>query len=167
MLRYERVFEGVTFIAFWVLLICALWMLFGFYVCDSHNCKPYRTAEQAGPIGSQPHTLSLLQEMGGDGIWPLPYIGASILTSLSLWFVGTPFTMKNFGLVFFTAFVVIYFMFSFFLHHYIGVLEHDITNYVRSQEQDSISPHPETDPAPTSPSTDLDPHGFFCNFTEN
>ena len=132
MLRYDRLFEILVVIAFWGLLAAALYMLITFYVCDHQTCKPFVQAGSAGPPGSQAYILSLLNEFGSDGMWPFPYIGAAILTPLSLWFVQIPITLKNFAIVFFTSFVIIYFMFAFFNHHYIRFISDYTEDYIRT-----------------------------------
>lgn len=126
--------EGIVFVTFWILLVAALWMLNQFYICDSQNCKPYTIARENGEIGTKGHTESLVREMGQDGIWPIPYIGAAIATALLIWFLGVPFTIKNYGLSFFVIFVVLYFMMSHFLHHYLGPIQNDIETYLRASK---------------------------------
>ena len=119
--------------AFFVLLVASIWMLVNFYICDSNNCKAFNDAGESAPVGSKEYVEELLYGEFNDGIWPIPYIGASILTPLSLWFIGTPITVRNFAILFFVSFVTIYFMFGFFGHHYIK----PITKYVSDWIQDS------------------------------
>lgn len=107
-------------------------MLINFYVCDSQNCKAFNCASQKGATGSKEYTLALLGELYNDGIWPLPYIGAAILTPLSLWFIGVPITVLTFAKVFLVSFIVIYFLFSFFGHHYIKFISLYVSNYIQS-----------------------------------
>ena len=123
----------LAIITFIILLICALFMLNNFYICDSHSCKAFKQAGKVSSVkGTKEYVIALLGELCNDGIWPFPYIGASILTPLSLWFVGIPLTVKNFAIVFFVSFVVIYFMFTFFGHHYGKVIAKYTAEYIRS-----------------------------------
>lgn len=132
MLVYTRTFEIIVFLAFWALLGAAIFMMISFYVCDNQTCKPFVTAEQAGPTGSKEYTLSVLNEFGRDGIWPPAYIGAAILTPLCLWFLRIPITILTFGVLFFISFVIIYFMFSFYNHHYLRFINENTTNFIQN-----------------------------------
>lgn len=105
-------------------------MIYTFYVCDSHTCKPYKQAENKGAPGTKTYTLALLNELYNDGIWPYPYIGATIIAPLILWFVDVELTMKNFAIIFFICFVVIYFLFSFFGHHYLRIISTSASDYI-------------------------------------
>jgi hypothetical protein len=124
--------DVVAIITFVILLICAIAMLINFYVCDSHKCKAFDQASKVGLPGTKEFTIALLEEMYNDGIWPIPYIGASILTPLSLWFLGVDITVRNFAIIFFVSFVVIYFMLAFFGHHYIRPITKTVTKYIEN-----------------------------------
>lgn len=132
MLVYTRFFEILAFLAFWALLGAAIFMMLAFYVCDGQSCKPYVTAETVAPPGTQEYVLTVLNEFATDGVWPIPYIGAAILTPLCLWFLKIPITILNFGVLFFVSFVIIYFMFSFYNHHYVKMISQYTSNYIRS-----------------------------------
>lgn len=133
LLEGTRFFEILVIIAFFTLLLASLFMLINFYVCDGHNCKAFKTANEEAPEGSKENILVLLAQLFNDGIWPIPYIGAAILTPLSLWFLSIPITMKTFGIMFFTSFVVVYFMFSFFGHHYLNPITTYVSEYIQDQ----------------------------------
>ncbi|CAH6419981.1 Hypothetical protein HVR_LOCUS1038 [uncultured virus] len=130
MIEGTRTLEILSVIAFFVLLLAGIFMLVSFYICDSYNCKAFDTANTKGETGSKAYVLTLLGEMYNDGIWPIPYIGSAIATPLSLWFLGVPMTVKNFAIVFFVVFSVIYFMFSFFGHHYIRPIGGYVADYI-------------------------------------
>lgn len=123
--------EILAIIAFVVLLAAACYMLISFYVCDSHNCKAFDEAANKAPVGTKSYIIALMGELYNDGIWPIPYIGASILTPLSLWFIGIPITVRNFAIMFFVSFVTIYFMLTFFGHHYIRIISNYTIEYIR------------------------------------
>jgi len=124
--------EFLAIITFIILLAASIWMLMNFYVCDSQTCKPFNESQDKAPKGTKTYVLSLLNELCQDGIWPLPYIGAAILTPLSLWFVNVPITVKSFALVFFISFFTIYFLFSFFGHHYIRYISAYTSDYIQN-----------------------------------
>lgn len=124
------IIEIVAVIAFVVLLASAIYMLVSFYICDSHNCKAFNDAAKVGPPGSKEYVVAVLNGMFNDGIWPIPYIGASILTPLGLWFMNKKITIYDFAILFFVSFVVIYFMFSFFGHHYIKFITQYVIQYI-------------------------------------
>jgi hypothetical protein len=122
--------DVLAIIAFIILLAASIYMLVSFYVCDNQTCKAFKQAENIAPRDTKEYVLSLLNELYNDGIWPFPYIGAAILTPLSLWFIGVPITVKTFAIVFLVSFIVIYFLFSFFGHHYIKFVSSYVSNYI-------------------------------------
>lgn len=130
--------EYVATLAFFVLLGAAIYMLIAFYVCDSHNCTAFRTAGETAPDDTNLYVTTLLYEMYNDGIWPIPYIGGAIATALALWFLNIKFTTYNFGIMFFTVFVVLYFMFSFFGHHYINPISDYVQDYINTSCGDPV-----------------------------
>lgn len=142
--NYAPFVEALAIIAFIVLLLAAIFMLVNMYVCDSQNCKAFNVAASKAPKGSKEYVIDLMQELYNDGIWPFPYIGAAIGTPLALWFLGVPITIKNFAILFFVTFVVIYFMFSFFGHHYIRPITSYVIDYI---EDDCVC----TDNTPETP----------------
>ena len=124
--------EVLTIIIFIALLIMSLVMIFNFYICDNNNCKAFTDAQKKGEPGTKQYVLALLSELYDDGIWPFPYIGATILTPLSLWFVGAPITVKNFAIMFLTSFIIIYFLFAFFGHHYVKYIAQYTADYIQN-----------------------------------
>ena len=134
--------EVFAIIAFVVLLAASVWMLIDFYVCDNQDCKAFVQAEKAAPRASKQYVLTLLKELYNDGIWPFPYIGAAILTPLSLWFINAPITVQNFAIVFLVSFITIYFLFSFFGHHYVRFVSLYTSNYIQNNDPESNTfPH--------------------------
>lgn len=125
----------LAIIVFVILLAASIYMLYNFYVCDRQQCKIFKqTDDKNYPSGrdNKEYVLDVLNELYSDGIWPLPYIGASILTPLSLWFIGIPITVKNFAIMFVVSFIVIYFLFSFFGHHYIRFVTNYVSHYIQT-----------------------------------
>lgn len=131
--EFTKLIEILAIITFIVLLIFAIYMLFNFYICDNHHCKIFDDAAKKGEIGSEAYVLSLLNRLGGDGMWCFPYIGASILSALSLWFLGIRITLINFGILFFVSFASIYFLFAFMSHHYIKVVGNYVYEYISDE----------------------------------
>lgn len=122
--------EFLAIITFIVLLGLAIFLMSMHYICDGGNCKAFKEADAVAQPGTPEYTTILLREMFNDGIWPIPYIGAAILTPLSLWFMGIRISVINFAILFFVSFVVIYFMLSFFGHHYLRPITTYISEYV-------------------------------------
>ena len=122
--------EFLAIITFIVLLGLCIYLLAMNYICDSNNCKAFKEADAVAEPGTAQYATTILQETFNDGIWPIPYIGAAILTPLSLWFMGVPITVLNFAILFFVSFVTIYFMFSFFGHHYLRPLTRYVSEYI-------------------------------------
>lgn len=118
-------------VVFFILLAGAVFMLIGFYVCDSRKCKAFEQSKETALPGTKPYLIALLSEMYNDGIWPFPYIGAAIATPLCIWFLGVPLTVRTFAIMFFVTFVVIYFMFTFFGHHYIRPISAYVSEYIQ------------------------------------
>ena len=114
-------------------------MLIDFYVCDSHNCKAFDQAAKKGERGTEEYVLALLGEFGNDGIWPLPYIGAAILTPISLWFIGDKITVKNYAIVFFVSFFVFYALLAFFMHHYAKFISKYVQEYIQNDDNTTNS----------------------------
>lgn len=125
---------GVVLI-YLVLVLASIYMLVTFYVCDSHKCKVFRMAERKGATGSKENLLSVLDDVGEDGVWPVPFLAASILTFLTLWFLGCEITVRNFALLFFVSFAVFYFIINFFIHHYIKPVTEYAADYIKNNSE--------------------------------
>jgi hypothetical protein len=148
--------EPWAVIAFLILLAASIFMLINFYVCDSQNCKAFNEAAKVAPKGTKAYTIALLQEFFNDGIWPLPFIGGAIAAPLILWFVRIPITILNFITVFLVTFIVIYFMFAFFGHHYINFIAAYVISFIEANCPSAVTAGdlPATDPQVTT-QTDL------------
>lgn len=125
-----EVVDVLAIITFVVLLVAAIWMLVNFYVCDNHSCKVFNDAGAVAEPGTQEYVIQLLDGLFGDGIWPVPYIGAAILTPISLWFMGIPITVRNYAILFFVSFATTYFIIGFFGHHYLRPIAEYVSDYV-------------------------------------
>lgn len=122
----------IAILAFFVLLGAAVYMIIMFYICDNHNCKAFNDAADVAPEETKEYTIALLDGLYSDGIWPLPYLGAAVLTGLSLWLIGQPITVRNFAIVFIISFIVIYFLFAYLGHHYINFISTYASNYIQN-----------------------------------
>lgn len=122
--------NGAAIFFFLSILVIALLLIYNIYLCDGQTCKPFTIASNTGVRGSREYTISIVNSIYDDGIWPFPYIAAAILTPLSLWFLNVPITIQNFAIMFFTSFAVIYFIFSFLGHHYVRYLTGYVTSYI-------------------------------------
>ena len=126
-------------VSYFGLLICAIIMLYYLYICDSYNCKAFTDAQQNYPVGTKKYYSDLLNNVYGDGFWCFPYIGASILSFLSFWFLNIPNTLYNFGLLFFVSFCVIYFTYAYLGHHHIKAINDYIAWYIADNCNDNIN----------------------------
>lgn len=128
-MKKEEFFASLCFLA---VLIFAIIMISTFYICDNGNCRAFERAAEAGPTGSTEYDIALLSGFYQDGMWPLPFIGASILSAISIWFLQVPVTLRNFGILFFVSFAVIYFTFLFFGHHFVVLIAKEVIKQLRN-----------------------------------
>jgi len=128
----ELQLEWLTIIAFLFLLAASVFILVQMYICDNLNCKAFNDAGEVAAPGTKEYTIAVLGGLYSDSIWPFPFIGAAILSPLSLWILGVPITVKNFAIVFLISFLVIYFLFAFFGHHYIKFIANYVSEYIES-----------------------------------
>jgi len=134
--RNYNIISMLAILTFITLLIAAILMIYNFYICDSYACKGFDQADKKYPRGTKKHTITVLEEFCNDGMWPLPFVGAAILTPISLWFIGATISVKNFAILFFVSFATIYFLFSFFIHHYVKPLSKYVIKYLEKLEID-------------------------------
>jgi hypothetical protein len=137
------IFYGILFI-FSIIIISTI------YICDTYECKPFTTASKNSPPGSHDYIIILLSEYFNDGIWVFPFIGSTIATSLCLWLLDVPITPKNFTMMFLIFFIISYFMFSFFGHHYIRPLSIYISDFVNTNRPNNPN-NPNSSDLPNSP----------------
>jgi len=123
-------FEVILVLAFFVVLIIAICFVVSFYVCDGYNCKAFTCAESQAPRGTKEYAIALLGEMFNDGIWPLPYIAAAIITPFALYFLCVPMTVRAFAIVFLVCWLFAYFAFSFIGHHYVRFITLYVSEYI-------------------------------------
>lgn len=123
--------EWLIFLLFLLMFVFGLLMFLGFYICDSGNCKAYTVAN--AKLTEQERYISLLNEVGNDGIWPIAFIGGTFIAILFTWWFKIPFNLRNFVVLFFLPFCIIYFLFSFVFHHYVKPITHDVRNYLLLQ----------------------------------
>jgi hypothetical protein len=116
--------EVLTVLAFLCLLGVALYLVSEFYICDGERCVLFRR---------QLDIEGVLTGALRDGLWPVPYIGAAILTTLTLWIKGEKFTPRSFAISFLIAFIVMYLGLSFLGHHYLQPILDHIRDYIQSQ----------------------------------
>lgn len=124
------VISALLIIVFFILLFLAIVFISEFYICDNYNCKVFICSENKAPRGTKEYVISLLNEFYTDGVWPLPYVGAAIITPLALWFLDICITVKNFAIIFIISFLVIYFIIAFFLHHGFKFVVEYATGYI-------------------------------------
>jgi len=117
---------------FAVIFIFSIFMLLSFYVCDSGTCKAYTVANTQNDALSR--NLSLLNEIGNDGMWPIAFNGSLIIAVILMWWFRVPFTVRNFGFAFFIPFAIIYFLFSFIFHHYVKPITYDVKQYISGKQ---------------------------------
>lgn len=127
-----EIIDIVAIIIFAILLLLSIFTLFQLYLCDDQNCKAFNQAKKKGQPGTKEYTIALLEELCGNTMWQLPYIGATLLTFLSLWFIECPITVRNFTILFLISFVVIYIVFCFFINHHIQFIVSYVNNYIRN-----------------------------------
>lgn len=132
-------YEIVAIIVYIILLIFSVLMLLDFYVCDHGKCKIYDDANQQAPLNTKENVLIVTNELGADGAWCFPFLGASIIAFVSLWFLQIPVTTLNVAILFIIGFLTIYALFSFYTHHYILPVKKYISGYIDEHSSDSIT----------------------------
>lgn len=109
-MRIDTVCVVIAIVLYIIALLASIVILFSFYICDQGQCKNIR---QSGD-----DSVYLLTLLGSDGIWALPFIGASLIALFSMLFLKI-FTPRAFVILLLLSFLVCYCIFSFFVHHYI------------------------------------------------
>lgn len=138
MIDITRVIEVLAVITFFILLAASLFMLTEFYICDNQKCKAFNDAGSVAEPGTKEYVVDLLDNTFADGLWPLPYIVAAILTPLSLWFMGIPITIKTFAILFFISFASMFFILGFLVHHYVNPITDYVESYVSASCPDGV-----------------------------
>lgn len=122
---------------FFVMLAVAIFLLVNIFICDGCSSKPFEDALKVGPKGTKEYTLALLSNLCSDSIWPLLYISSSILTPIALYIMQVPITVYNFTILFLISFMVTYFIFLFFCHHYVKFIKNDIADFIEKNCSDT------------------------------
>lgn len=122
--------QGLAVLTFFTLLIVALYLFISMYVCDGGMCKAFKVSKEYGEPGSRDFTIKLLSEVFRDGLWPFPYLGAALITVTFMTIAKIPMYVTNFGIFFLITFIILFFMFSFFGHHYIKPIINYTTEYI-------------------------------------
>lgn len=125
-----QLLTGIFTILYFIVLIFAIILVFNVYICDTHTCKAFDRAGRNDSPNTKEFVLELLTQIYNDGIWPFAFIGSSIATGLCIMLVGIPLTAKNFFLMFLLIFIVIYFLFSWFGHHYLTPIVDYVYDYI-------------------------------------
>ena len=118
-------------IVFFLLLAVSIYTVVNWYVCDGESCKPFKIAKEKGAPGTKEFTIALLEESSKILMWSLPYITASVITPISLWFIQAQFTIQNFFLAFFVSFIVILCAFSFLINHHIQLITSNVSDFIK------------------------------------
>lgn len=105
-------------IVFIILLAFALYLYIQYFLCDNYTCKAYTMA--ADKTQNEQERMSfLVNNLGGHSIWPLAYIASSIITFFVFWLLNEKPEVKKCLIIFLISFITIYFLISFFFHHYL------------------------------------------------
>lgn len=139
--------EVLAIIVFIVLFVASVYMLFAFYICDGRRCKalaevtpsvaaeyrvPVNVPETGSSVKGSEEAVKLLSAIGKEGLWPLPFIGSAIIMGFTIWWLKVPATVLNYSLVFVTSFITTYFMFAFFMHHYVNPIVEQAIKDIKS-----------------------------------
>lgn len=135
-INFRQVIAVIIVILYIAVLIAAFYLLWEFYICNNDNCKVFKKAEEKYPIGSKEYTLYIVENFYSDGIWSIPYIGATLISIIALFLLNIPINLTNFFILFFISFIVAYFLFIFLGHHFIREIINNISNYIRNNDQE-------------------------------
>lgn len=130
-----KIIEIVAIILFVGLLLMGAFLIYSFYICDKQNCCAFIRAEEKAQPGTKEYTIALMKELCSDGMWPLSFFGAAILTPFGLLLIQVKITPRIFAIVFFVSFAITYFLMSFFIHHYIEFIIDYTINYIEDNSQ--------------------------------
>jgi hypothetical protein len=119
-------------IAFFALLIMAIFLLSEFYIADNKKCKSYNDASLKGKLGTKEHTVALTNSLFNDGVWPVAYIAASISTGFIILGLALPATVQNIMIIFLFSFIPYYAILLFVIHHYAQFIKNDIVAYIEN-----------------------------------
>lgn len=131
------IFEGLILLIYILLLACAVYIIYTYYICNDYTCIPLEIAESKAPVGSKEYINYLLMELSNNDMWAFPYIAATIITPLCLWGLCIPITLRTFAVLFVISFIVGYFMISIIGHQYIRPLTRSVIKYVEDNSNDS------------------------------
>lgn len=127
----EFICNIIVIIVFIILLIFSIYLYIGYYLCDNYTCKSF-TQSESKTDSKEAQIEYLVENIGGHSVWPMAYIGAAIITFFSFWFLRLGWNIKRIALLFLVSFIVIYFIFAFWVHHYIKPMTTYINNYIES-----------------------------------
>jgi hypothetical protein len=126
------ILDYVLIIVWIILLIVALSLFIKFFICDKQTCVPFMKFKQFD--NEKDGMLYLLNGITHNSTWPIAYIGSSICTVLVLWIANSAFDIRKSFITFITIFLVIYFLLSFYLHHYIRPVGSFVADYISKQD---------------------------------
>lgn len=108
----------VSVFVFIGLLVLAIVLIYNIDLCDNHTCKAFDDATAKGEPGSKEYTLALIESVGGDGFWPIAFIGAIFITFFLA--VGQLINtdIASLWVVFLLTFFIMYALNNFAIHHY-------------------------------------------------
>ena len=125
----QLIYKLCLLLVYLILLVMAIILITNIYVCDDYTCTVFN------PIckDNKKQLLHLLDKLCEDGVWPFPYITASILTCLIVSILPIYFSIRSFIIVFLVSFIVFYCILAFMIHHYVIPIKQYIIDYINTK----------------------------------
>ncbi len=119
-------------IVYVTLLIFAVILLLGGYICDGHTCRPMVEAKEKTKTEKK-EQLYLLDHLCEEGIWPFAYIASSILCGLFFTIFPIMLDVKTFTIIFLITFIVFFAIMGFFIHHYVIPIKRYMRQFIEDK----------------------------------
>ncbi len=122
----------IGYIILIIILIVALLTETRHYVCDSYGCDVLIWSKERSNNDREKY-VNLIDYMTRPSAWMKAYIAALIITAVACWwFLGTLPHILGFLAPFLFVFFVIYFLLTFYQHHYLAPLGADLKGYLQA-----------------------------------
>lgn len=140
-------FDLVMYILVIILVVLAISMEAKHYVCDTGPCAILEWAKYRANNDKEKY-INLIEYTTQQSVWMRAFIASTVITAVTFWwFTGTlpPFFYFLGYLIF--IFVIMYFIFTFYQHHFLAPVNKDVKDYIKHNctDDDVRLPDPSSD----------------------
>lgn len=122
--------DAIVYGVFFIVALIAVWMEQRFYVCDQYTCKVYTNAAGASAT-ERDRAANVVTEFSAHTMWYRAYLVAFLTTVISYWWIMKRLPpVREFIALFAIVFVIAYFSVSFYQHHFIKPLGHQVKEFI-------------------------------------